>query len=701
MERILRNSLVAAILLCVLCLPQAAQAASVTEKGRAEVSPGVTRLEMEAKVGGRRHIVDVLRVDLANPYADLEVLTGPGGYTRRDSVSGMADRSDAYGAINGDFFNMSKQGAPFGPSVIGGKLQSSPLESIGLFGFGVDANRKGHIESFTFSGGAYAEDGASYPISGLNKTDYIINHTQVPSHKDSIQLYNDFWTSVSRGLAGSGEVMVSEDFVVEKISLDRPLAMAVPKGKYILQVNGRAKEFVRKHVRTGRRLKLDYRLSPDRNWRFLIGGHAMLVKNGTPLVYTLDAAAIDGRRARSAAGISADGKTVWLFATEGRSAKTPGMRLAEWAATAAALGCDRAINLDGGGSTTMVARGHGDFQNTVIARPEKGDAQRKITNAIGVMNRAPAGPLAGAEISGPRHVVRGEVATYGLAKAWDSYFHPVDPNHVGYSLTDTAFGPGAWVYSRFLSPQEGNTEVVLTTESGVEARLAVDVQSPHALAGFTAKHERRGDRLVVFPAGKTKAGRQIALDPAQIEWTAENIDVTVDTDSWKLPGAGVQPPAAVFDVSDLAGRAYGAVTATFGKHRAQVLLESPGYRKVKMVPGKNRYIVDGEAKTMDAVPVIKHDRTMVPLRFVMESFGAEVDWNQESRIATVFYKGRRITLPTDGTAPAIDGNPVTWDVGAYIATDRTMIPLRFVTEGLGMEVYYDPVERSVSTYDRP
>ena len=687
------------ILALVLLVPQGAEAVSLKENGRTTVSPGVVRRELSAKIGGRNHIVDVIQVDLNNPGADLEVMAGAGNYTRKDTVSHMADRTDAYAAINGDFFNMSKQGAPFGPSVVNGKLQSSPLESVGLFAFGIDAGKNAYIESFTFGGIATAQDGAHYKISGLNKTDYIINHTQVPSHKDSIQLYNDFWTAPSRGLKGSGEVLVNGNFVVERISLDKPLPMVTPKGKYILQVNGRAKDFIRNHVKPGQKLRLDYRVSPDRNWRFLIGGHALLVNGGRPQPYIMDAAAIDGYRARSAAAISKDRKTVYLVATEGRTKKSRGMKLNEWAATVAALGVEKAINLDGGGSTTLVARGHGDFKNTKITRPERNGAERRIVNGIGVMNKAPRTALSGGEIAGPRHVVLGEVATYKLNKAWDSNYHPIKAENVGYSLTDSTFGQDAWIYSRFLSPKAGKTNVVLTTSGGVRITLPVDIQSPAALKSFTLDAKERGNAIALAPKGVTKAGRNIAIDPNQIAWTVENGAAQVDTNSWKAPGTGVNEPAAIFRQEKAQG-AYVAYKANFGGHKASYVKESPGYAKVHMTVGKKHFTAAGQARTMDTTPVIKKDRTLVPLRFLMESYGAEVAWDNGSRTAIVRYMGHTIALPVDKNQATIDTNTIPLDMGATIQNDRTLVPLRFIVENMGMEVYYEPSDRSISIFQK-
>ena len=687
------------VLALMLLVPKGAEAVSLKENGRTTVSPGVVRRELSAKIGGRNHIVDVIQVDLNNPGADLQVMAGAGNYTRKDTVSHMADRTDAYAGINGDFFNMSKQGAPFGPSVVDGKLQSSPLESVGLFAFGIDSGKNAYIESFTFNGRATAQDGAHYKISGLNKTDYIINHTQVPSHKDSIQLYNDFWTAPSRGLRGSGEVLVDGNFVVERISLDKPLPMVTPKGKYILQVNGRAKDFIRNHVKPGQKLRLDYRVSPDRNWRFLIGGHALLVNGGQPQPYIMDAASIDGYRARSAAAISKDRKTVYLVATEGRTKKSRGMKLDEWAATVAALGVEKAINLDGGGSTTMVARGHGDFKNTKITRPERNGAERRIVNGIGVMNKAPKTALSAGEIAGPRHVVLGEVANYKLNKAWDSNYHPIKVENVGYSLTDSTFGKDAWIYSRFLSPKVGKTDIVLTTTGGVKITLPVDIQSPAALKSFTLAAKDSGNTITLAPKGVTKAGRSIAIDPGQIAWTVEKGAAKTDTSSWKAPGAGVKEPAAIFRQEKAEG-AYVAYKANFGGHEASYVKESPGYAKVRMTVGKKNFTFAGENRTMDTTPVIKNNRTLVPLRFLMEAYGAEVTWDDAARTAMVNYKGHTIALPANKNEATIDGNTVALDVGATIQNNRTMVPLRFIVENMGMEVYYENSDRSISIFQK-
>ena len=410
----------------------------------------------------------------------------------------------------------------------------------------------------------------------------------------------------------------------------------------------------------------------------------------------MDAASIDGYRARSAAAISKDRKTVYLVATEGRSSRSRGMKLNEWAATVAALGVEKAINLDGGGSTTLVARGHGDFKNTKITRPERNGAERRIVNGIGVMNKAPRTALAGGEIGGPRHIVLGEVASYNLAKAWDSNYHPMKVNGIGYSLTDSTFGKGAWLNGRFLSPQQGKTNILLTTNTGLTVSMPVDIQSPSALKSFTLAVKDNGNTITLAPKGVTKAGRSIAIDPNQIKWAVENGAAQGDTNSWK---AGAKEPAAVFTQQKVNG-AYIAYKAKFGGNSASYVKESPGYAKVRMTVGKKNFTAAGKNRTMDTTPVIKNNRTLVPLRFLMESYGAEVGWNAPERTAVVQYRGHTIALPADKNMAVIDGNTVQLDVGATIQNNRTMVPLRFIVEKMGMEVYYEDSDRSISIFQK-
>jgi peptidoglycan hydrolase-like protein with peptidoglycan-binding domain len=94
------------------------------------------------------------------------------------------------------------------------------------------------------------------------------------------------------------------------------------------------------------------------------------------------------RHPRTAIGFSADGTRVWLVTVDGRSDASVGMTYVELANLMKSLGADDALNLDGGGSTTMVAQMPGDDAPSVRNAPSDG-VQRPVPNGLGFVTAAP------------------------------------------------------------------------------------------------------------------------------------------------------------------------------------------------------------------------------------------------------------------------------------------------------------------------
>ena len=108
--------------------------------------------------------------------------------------------------------------------------------------------------------------------------------------------------------------------------------------------------------------------------------------------------------------------------------------------------------------------------------------------------------------------------------------------------------------------------------------------------------------------------------------------------------------------------------------------------------GSKNARVFGERVSNDVAPLIVNDRTMLPARFVAESLGAKVSWNEEEEIVTIsgfhLKTGKPITiLITIGSDKAtVNGKTVTLDSSAFLQNDRTYTPIRFISEELGAEV---------------
>lgn len=95
-------------------------------------------------------------------------------------------------------------------------------------------------------------------------------------------------------------------------------------------------------------------------------------------------------------------------------------------------------------------------------------------------------------------------------------------------------------------------------------------------------------------------------------------------------------------------------------------------------------------------PVIIDDRTFVPVREVFEALGAVVIWQATTNEIYIGYEGKLIILQIDNLAANIDGSQLIMDVSPKIINDKTMIPLRFASEGLGLDVGWDPTLRIAS-----
>ena len=110
-------------------------------------------------------------------------------------------------------------------------------------------------------------------------------------------------------------------------------------------------------------------------------------------------------------------------------------------------------------------------------------------------------------------------------------------------------------------------------------------------------------------------------------------------------------------------------------------------------------IGDKEVKLVKA-PQIVDGRTLVPVRFVSESLGAVVGWNGETREVSIMDGTNVIVLEIDSPYVEVNGKIETLDVPAQIIDNSTMVPIRFVSETLGANVAWDGETRSV-TIDTP
>lgn len=107
--------------------------------------------------------------------------------------------------------------------------------------------------------------------------------------------------------------------------------------------------------------------------------------------------------------------------------------------------------------------------------------------------------------------------------------------------------------------------------------------------------------------------------------------------------------------------------------------------------------VNTKAIDFDTAPYIdSQNRTMVPLRAIGEALGVKVDWNEATRKVTLSKNGHKVVFTIDKNMVLVNGLQRTMDTTPVIKNSRTMLPLRYVGEYLGAQVDWDEAKRIVT-----
>ena len=113
---------------------------------------------------------------------------------------------------------------------------------------------------------------------------------------------------------------------------------------------------------------------------------------------------------------------------------------------------------------------------------------------------------------------------------------------------------------------------------------------------------------------------------------------------------------------------------------------------VRVYIGKYIMTINDVVKALDAPPFIQNGKTMVPLKAISEGLGAKVEYNGKIRKGQITVKlgGKEVVVWIGETKGTVDGKSVTLEVPPMIKKGRTFVPVRFISEGLGCQVNWNP-----------
>ncbi|WP_138495824.1 stalk domain-containing protein [Paenibacillus pinistramenti] len=506
----------------------------------------VTRSGEQVKV-----LADVVQIDLSNPYVKMDVMTGKSGQvTTRQSVSGMAKETGAVAGVNGDVFNTSGMGVAMGASVSDGTVVTSPNELQGMYAFYLDQNRVPAIDSFTFEGNVTAADGSTFTLSGINKESYKTEPDNAYSHVNAMYIYTSAWASADRPKDSSTtptEVLV-ENGIIQQISPGAAISGTVPADGYILRAHGTAATYVTTHLQVGQAITANYDLRTaaggksidPSSLQMLISGHTLLVDQGKASSFTRSTTGVSGSSAvaRTAIGYSKDGKYAYLITVE-KNDNSSGMKLTELQSFMTSIGVWKGLDLDGGGSTTLVTRPLGETDASLtFATSNGGTTQRQVANGVGVYTTAPQGTLKGFTISGTQTLLIGQEASYSL-KGYDTYYNPFDTSALN-PYWKSSNGNVVWTGSGFKAVTPGTAQ--LTAVSGqASASTKVQVLGADSLSSLSLGAQ----------SGTLQAGAAVTITPQAKLTSGSTVDVPASALKWEFIGMKASVAGGVLTVNSV------------------------------------------------------------------------------------------------------------------------------------------------------
>ncbi len=303
--------------------------------------------------------------------------------TSREPVSKIVAEQDALAGVNGDFFSMTSgpSGDPLGLAVGEGRILSTPSKRV-VFGWGPEVSG---MSVATFSG-VVETSSANIKIDGINRRcpqndvtlytpDAGMALSEAPCVRVLLRFGNPVWTpsTVLRGRV----VSATTEGASQEIAADE--AVLVARGNKMDDLS---------QLRPGAEVSLTLKTTGF-DWAKVdsaIGGGPMLLKNGLVQVDAeregFGAEFSEQKHPRTAIGRTAEGDLL-LVAVDGRQETGDGMTLDELAHLMSRLGCVDAMNLDGGGSTTMNVLG------VTVNRPSDGK-ERPVADGVVVIGPRPS-----------------------------------------------------------------------------------------------------------------------------------------------------------------------------------------------------------------------------------------------------------------------------------------------------------------------
>jgi hypothetical protein len=492
--------------------------------------------------------VKSLEVNLSDSYTKVEVgVPNPLNTLSRTTAQAIAHTRDGHqvvGAVNGSFFNqdrlpmylISYRNKLVNAGIIASREDQYVNEPIA---FGIDSQGKGKIDHYNLDL-SFVHSGNAYSITSTNKErsyDNLILYT--PDFPGGYTNTNPYGMEVViTGLDSELDLEFGSTVTGKVQSIRRhgdSTNTKIPQDGFVLSAHGESLEAL-KYMQIGDSINLSVNI--DTQWKnsdFMLAGGPLLVNNGqVSLSMDPNSSRARERAPRTAVAIDHDGGKVFFVTVDGRqTGYSTGMSLPEFAQHLKNMGVDAALNLDGGGSTTMAARYPGDSLVKLANKPSDG-WERSVSTTLMAVSTAPKGV--------PTHIYANKLAEGTLLKGasvkvnmdyvLDQYYNPVpvtssntklvDSNGLGTvnGMTFTAGKAG----DGYLNVQYGSASKKLPIRVVDEiGKLSVSPVSIKVMSGQTVQ---------LKASGLDTSNKPVIMNNSSVQWSVSGDIGTVNSNGY-------------------------------------------------------------------------------------------------------------------------------------------------------------------------
>lgn|GEM_PF-284944 len=491
--------------------------------------------------------ISIATVDLRDPSVAL-LATSHGGVIQGNGerLSAMADRLHAELGINADYFDINESGAPLNVLVENGRLIHQPDAAAAFVAqSGNQAGGPARIlmQPLTWHANITTASGSVRSVGSLNEwspSSSLALITPELGRADATGTLEIVFSPL--GSLSNGQ---TSTFRVNQIDSNPSSLNGLVAGQLALVARGAQAQSAAADFALGDTVTITIATEPSlASVQLAIGGGPLLLKDGN---YFTDPFApapeeTNVRNPVTAAGVSADGATLWLVVVDGRSpSKSIGLTRPMLAALLARLGAMTAMAFDSGGSSEIVVRHLGDAGTSVANAPSDG-RERGIADGLLVVNTAPVGVAQQLLVRAPAQRVLAGSHLQLFASAVDANQQPVslDSNDLQYSVRPSDLADVT--ATGLLATRRAGDAVIDVRGRGLSTAVGVGIVSHAAnlsIQGFD-RVVPLGTRIGLSITAQDSDGVSIGVDPDVVRWHATGVGGSVSPDGVfqanRLPG---------------------------------------------------------------------------------------------------------------------------------------------------------------------